>query len=107
MASMRSDGKAVDVELTSTVEKDSPVYVDGFHGIAMTDGSSGDTIAIEIALREHEIEVGAGITATKGDILYIDSSGDITNTDTDTPFMKVTVAKDANNIVWGILQPQS
>jgi hypothetical protein len=73
----------------------------------MADGSSGDTIAIEIALREHEIEVGAGITAAKGDILYIDTSGDITNDSGDTPFMKVTSAKDANNIVWGVLLAQS
>jgi hypothetical protein len=107
MASMRSDGKAVDVTLTSTIEKDSPAYVEGFHGIAMTNGSSGDTIALEIALREHEIEVGSSITATKGTILYIDSSGEITNTASDTPFMKVTLAKDDSNIVWGVLLPQS
>lgn len=102
-----SDGKAVNVTLTSTVAKGDPVVADGFFGIAMSAGSSGDDIALEIEQRVHEIEVGAGITAAKGDVLYIDEDGAVTNTDTDTPFMKVLVAKDSNNVVEGLLLPQA
>lgn len=103
---LRSDGKAVEVTLTAPTEKGVQVYLDGFFGITMQAGSSGEDVAIEIAQREHELEVGSGITAAKGDILYIDADGAITNDNTDVPFMKVTVAKDANNYVWGILLPQ-
>jgi hypothetical protein len=72
-------------------------------------GSSGDVVACEIAQREHEITVPAEVTGTLGAILYLDAStGALTNTDTSNiPFMKVTVAKDANNIVWGVLLPQA
>jgi hypothetical protein len=47
------------------------------------------------------------LTGAKGDIIYIDSAGDLSNDNTDKPFMKVTVAKDSNNYVWGVLLPQS
>lgn len=104
---LRSDGKAVDVTLTSTVSKGDVVLVDGFFGIAMQSGSSGDVVALEIAQREHEIEIPSELSADKGDILYLNSSGVITTTSSDTPFMKVTKAKDANNYVWGILLPQA
>lgn len=103
---LRSDGKAVDVELTETTAKGEVISIDGFFGITMAAGSSGDTVAIEIAQREHEISIPGELTANRGDILYLDSSGAITTTDSDKPFMKVTVAKDANNYVWGILLPQ-
>lgn len=101
-----SDGKAVEVVLTGTTEKGTPVLLDGFHGITMEDGTSGETVAIEIAQREHEIVVGASITAAKGDILYIQTNGTVNNTASGRAFMRVTVAKDANNVVWGILLPQ-
>jgi|SRR3972149_8456538 len=103
---LRGDGKAVDITLTEYKAKGSVVLVDGFFGITMAAGSSGDTVAIEIALREHEIAVPEGVTASKGDILYLSTAGVITNTTSDKPFMKVTVAKDSNNYVWGVLLPQ-
>lgn len=103
----RSDGKAVDVTVEKTVTKGDVVVAEGFAGIAMQDAVSGESIALEIATREHEITVGSGVTAAKGDVLYVDATGTITNTNTDTPFCKVTVAKDANNVVWAVLLPQS
>lgn len=107
MESLRSDGKAVDVLLTQLVEKGYPVYADGFFGIAMQSGSSGDTIAIEVAEREFEVTVVNGTVAAKGDILYIHADGTIDATSgAGKAFMKVTVAKDANDIVWGKLLPQ-
>jgi predicted RecA/RadA family phage recombinase len=105
---LRSDGKAVDVTLLSTVEKGSVVYLEGFFGITMASGSSGDTVAIEVAQREHEIAVPEGVTAAKGDVLYITNAGVITNTSAgNKAFLKVTQAKDSNNYVWGILLPQA
>lgn len=107
MSAKRSDGQAVDVVLTKTVTKDGYYVEDGFFGFAMQDGVSGETIALEIAQVENEIVIDQGVTALKGDVLYINVSGEVTNSNTDKPFMKVTVEKDANNVVWGILLPQA
>lgn len=107
---LRSDGKAVDVTVTATVVKGDVVSIEGFAGIAMASASSGEDVALEIATREHEITVGSGVTAAKGDVLFVTTaSGAITNTDDGNtkPFCKVTVAKDANDVVWAVLLPQS
>lgn len=110
---LRSDGKAVEVAVNATVTKGDLVRknvntTEDFFGIAMQDAVSGDTIAIEIAQREHEINVG-GVTAAKGAVLYLDAStGAITATSSgNKKFLKVTVAKDSNNYVWGVLLPQA
>lgn len=105
---LRTDGNAVDVVFTGGTpqEKGTPWVDDGFFGILMAAASSGDTVAMEIAQRVHELVVGSGITAAKGDILYISAARAITNTASDTPFMRVVKAKDANNVVWGLLLPQ-
>lgn len=107
---LRSDGKAVDVTVLGTVTKGDVVSADGFAGIALQDAVSGEEIAIEIATREHELTVGSSVTAAKGDILYVvTDTGVLSNTDDGTtkPFAKVTVAKDANNVCWAVLLPQS
>lgn len=105
---LRSDGKAVEVVVTKAYAKGDAVLAQGWHGIAMGSASSGETVAIEVATREHEINVG-GVAAAKGALLYLDAStGAITATSSgNRPFIKVTVAKDANNYVWGILLPQT
>lgn len=103
----RSDGKAVDVTATTTVTKGDAVRIDGFNGIAMQDAVSGETIALEIATREHEINIGAGVTGALGAVIYMTSAGALTNTvGSNTPFCKVTKAKDANNYVWAVLLGQ-
>ena len=104
----RSDGKAVDVTVTQTITKGDVVTADGFNGIALQDAVSGETIAIEIATREHEINIGGSVTGAKGAVIYITSAGVLTNTSAgNKPFCKVTVAKNANNYVWAVLLPQS
>ena len=105
---LRSDGKAVDVTVDATITKGDVVYKDGFAGIARQDAVSGETIALEIAQREHEINIGS-VAGAKGAILYITAAtGAITATagSGKAPFAKVTVAKDSNNVVWAVLLPQ-
>lgn len=113
---LRSDGKAVDVTLGSAfankpVTKGDLIVAEGWCGIAMHDGVKGDTIAIETTQREFVIPVGS-VAAAKGDVLYADLSSDgpveLTATATNnTPVIKVTKAKDANNYVWAKLLPQT
>lgn len=114
MARLVRDGKSVNVTLKATVTKGDDIVGpartnDGFFGFPFEDGVSGDSIAIDISQREYELEVPEGVTAAKGDVLYLDAStGAVTNTaESNIPFLKVTVAKDASDIVWGILLPQA
>lgn len=114
MDSLRSDGKAVEVVVNANVTKGDFVRkgvntTEEFFGMAMQDAVSGETIAIEVAQREHEIAIPGGVSAAKGAVLYYDAStGAITATSSgNKAFLKVTVAKDANNYVWGILLPQA
>lgn len=106
---LRSDGKAVDVVIPAgyaKVTKGDLILAEGWYGVAMNDGVKGDTIAIETTQREFVFTVGGSITAAKGDVLYLSNAGAITNTDTDTPVLKVTKAKDSNNVIWAKLLPQ-
>lgn len=105
--SLRSDGRAVDVVTVAAVTKGNPAVAQGWHGIAMRSVASGETVALEVAAREHEINVGA-VAAAKGAILYLTSAGVVTDVATgNRPFIKVTKAKNAANYVWGILLPQT
>jgi hypothetical protein len=110
----RSDGKAVDVSLLYTVAKNAVVYVEGWLGIAGDDGTSGGTIALQADNREYNFQVPAGLTVAKGDTVYItiatvtghypdDEAYTLTGTDNNWAFFKATRAKDANNIVSGVM----
>lgn len=103
-ATRRTDGKAIDVVVPSgmVVDAGDPVYIDGWHGIAMANGDEGDIIAIEVEPSVHEIELGSAVAAAKGAVLYIttDGTNDVNATNTNRLFGKVVKAKDANNIVW-------
>lgn len=101
----RSDGNSVDVVIGAAATHGEPAYAQGWHGVAQTDGVSGDTIALDL-IGEYELNVGA-LAAAKGDILYLTTAGALSVTTTDRPFAKVTVAKDANDIVWAKLLPQT
>jgi predicted RecA/RadA family phage recombinase len=102
MDNLVSDGNAVNVVLAQTVTKGQPVFADGFHGVAMTDGVSGDTIAIETSNREFEHEVAGALAVAKGDVLYITTDGTdvVSKTNTGRLFGVATTAKDSNNVIW-------
>lgn len=107
---MRQDGDAIDVlyNYSTPSAKGTPVFVDGFHGVLMADASSGDSVAIEIKQRVHEITVAGGVTGTKGTKLYITTAGVITNTVGSNRFFGTVVsAKDVNNVLWVLLAPQN
>lgn len=104
---LRSDGKAVDVVLSADATKGDLVVAQGWFGVAMNDGVTGDTIAIEVSQREFIFTVPGTVTAAKGDVLYVTSAGVITNTSTSNKAaLKVTKAKDSNDVIWAKLLPQ-
>jgi len=109
-----SDGKSVEVDLMYTVAKGAVAYVDGWLGIAAADGDSGDSINILADDREYTVKVPAGLSVAKGAIVYITVAtvtGHYPDDEAYTTsagaghlaFIKATAAKDANNIVKGIM----
>ena len=108
------DAKAVNVTLDAgDVVKGAVVVADGWVGIAGQDADSGESLALEL-VGEYQVEVPAGLSASKGQILYITAAtvtGHYPDDEayTTSPgagkvaFMKLTSDKDANNIVTGIL----
>jgi hypothetical protein len=109
-----SDGKAVNVDLLYTVAKGSVIYVDTWLGLAGESGDSGDSIALIADDREYQFLVPAGLTVTKGLIVYITVAtvtGHYPDDEAYTTsagagkwaFFKATADKDANNIVTGVM----
>jgi hypothetical protein len=114
LAYLESDGKAVNVDLLYTVAKGAVIYTEGWLGLAGSDGDSGDTIALVCDDREYQFEVPAGLSVSKGDIVYI-TVATVTGHYPDDEaygtsagagkiaFFKATADKDANNVVTGIM----
>jgi hypothetical protein len=78
-----------------------------FHGFAQTSQAAGQEVDLEIDPRAvHRFAVPGGLTANKGDILYIPAAGtgiaNLTATATGNfPAIMVTSTKDGNNIIEG------
>jgi hypothetical protein len=113
----RSDGKAVLVTAVSSFDKGTFVRKNrgvnvSWYGFACEDAESGDQLNLDISASEFELVIPADVDAAVGAILYIvKATGEITDDETtggedNVPFMKVTVEKDSNNVVWGIQLPQ-
>lgn len=110
MAGLRQHGGAVDVTANTDLEKDVPVYIAGFHGFTLDRAEEDEQVAIDTSESIWEFEVGASVTAALGATLYITTDGthevSATSGEGNVPFAKVTLAKDANNIVWAKQLPQ-
>lgn len=112
---LESDGKAVNVTLNAgNVEKGAVVVVEGWVGIAGEDALSGETLALICDDCEYQFLVPAGLTVAKGAIVYItvatitghypdDEAYTTTAGAGKVAFFKATAAKDANNMVTGIM----
>lgn len=95
-----SDGKAINVVAPKDVDKDDFMHVDGWNGIALETKSSGEYLAMEVSTeRLYYVTIPEGVTAEVGDILYSDSDGVLSTTDTDTPALKVVEEVDSNLVV--------
>lgn len=115
-----SDGKSVLVTVPekTTVEAQSLVLLDGFFGIAMEGvvTAAGETaeIALNIAQEEYETDqITAADAFNKGDLVYYKGSTKklttVAGVDPDANRLvgKVTVKKDASNVINFILLPQA
>lgn len=110
-----SDGKAVNVTLDAgDVVKGAVIVAEGWLGIAGEDADSGETLALIADNREYQFKVPAGLAVAKGAIVYVTIAtvtGHYPDDEAYTTsagagkiaFFKATAAKDANNIVTGIM----
>ncbi len=109
-----TDGESVTVDLLYTVTAKQVAVVEGWLGIVVEGGASGDMVALDIASKEYQMYVPAGLSVSKGDIIYIEVADVTGHTPDDTAygtssgagktaFMKATSDKDVNNVVTGIL----
>jgi len=114
VAYLESDGKSVNVDLGYAVVKGAVVYADGWLGLAGGDGASGDTVAVIVDDREYQFTVPAGLSVSKGEIVYItvptvtghypDDEAYTTSAGSNKiAFFRATADKDGNNIVTGIM----
>ncbi|RMH11471.1 MAG: hypothetical protein D6698_16355 [Gammaproteobacteria bacterium] len=112
-----SDGQSVTVSLLHMVAAKQVAFVDGWLGVTAAAGESGDQIALDIAQCERQFTVPAGLSVSKGDIVYITVADVTGHTPNDTAystsagagkiaFFKATSNKDTtNNVVTGIVLP--
>ena len=116
-AFFESDGKATNVALLYTVNKGAVIVAEAWVGLVGEDGLYGETIALICDDREYQFRVPAGLTVTKGLIVYItvatvtghypdDEAYTTTAGAGKVALFKATSAKDANNIVTGTMLAQ-
>ncbi len=109
-----SDGLAVNTLATYTVAKGSLVYIESWLGIAGADADSGESVAVIVDDREYQFSVPAGLSVAKGATVYITVATVTGHYPDDEAYttsagagkialFKATAAKDANNIVTGIM----
>lgn len=109
-----SDGKAVNCLATSTVAKGALVVIESWLGIAGGDAASGESVAVIADDREYQFVVPAGLAVAKGAIVYITVATITGHYPDDEAYttsagagkvalFKATAAKNANNIVTGIM----
>lgn len=112
-----SDGQGVQVDLTYTVVAQQLAVVEGWTGVTVEAGDSGDTIALDVAMVERQWEVPTALAVAKGDIVYLEVADLTGHTPDDTAYsktagagkialFKATSAQDGNDVVTGIFLGQ-
>lgn len=102
-----SDGKGIAVDLLYTVEAGKVAYADGWLGIIVESGNSGDRRGMTVDEREYQWIVPDALTVVKGAVVYVDVT-DLTGHIPDStayytatganrvPLFKATAAKDTS-----------
>ena len=110
-----SDGKSVKVTVpaSTTIEAGKFYLLDGFLGCAMESVTTGAGETAEVVLNIEQVEYETDQINTeedfaKGTQIYWDATNKrFTETATNNRLAgRVTVGKDANNVIWFILGPQ-
>lgn len=110
MARFVAHGKSVQVTAPAAVSQGDFVLAGGFFGLAVNSAAAGQEVVLNIEPGEYET---SQITTTDafnvGDPVYWDSTTKLLTTQAGTGNRmvgRVTLAKDANNVIWFLLGPQ-
>jgi predicted RecA/RadA family phage recombinase len=103
-----SDGKSVRVTATGDVEANKLYYIDGFLGFAMRNAKATEKTILNIESAEFETDqiVKTDAMAVGSDVYWDVTQSKLTNVPTAIHAGKVTVAKDANSVIWFKLNSQ-
>lgn len=117
-----SDGKSVRVTVpeNTVIEQGKFYLLDGFFGMAIQSVTTGAgqmaEVVLDIEQAEYETsQINAADAFNKGDKVFYDATAKVltTNANPDVsgnpqnrPVGRVTLAKDANNVIWFELGPQ-
>lgn len=111
----KTDGNAVDFELSYTITGEKPILVNGIPGFPSAAGVSGDVRSLATDGAVYRVNIGASLTPSIGDILYVTKASvtaheipaaayTLTADGASTAaFLRVLSEKDANNWVDGKL----
>lgn len=113
---LESDGKSVTLTATADVIAKRLAIINGWVGVATRTVESGDMVSLDISTREYQLQVPAAFNPAVGAIIWInpaditghnidDTSYTTTAADGLIALMKVTQAKNASNVLTGILFP--
>ncbi len=115
-APFNSDGQSVTLTITATVITSQVAVIDGWLGVTNGSGESGALIALDIGLVGRQLIVPSGFSPAVGDIIYVTIATITGHTPDDAAYTntagagkialgKVTVAKDANDVLEYITLP--
>ncbi|MBY9081003.1 DUF2190 family protein [Paenibacillus sp. HN-1] len=110
-----SDGKSVNVTVpaSTAVVAETFVLLDGFFGVAKQSVTTGvgETASVILDIEQAEFETDqistSQVFAVGTAVYWNATTSKFTETATDNRLVgRVTVAKDANNVIWFLLGPQ-
>lgn len=104
-------GKSVKVTAAADVNQGDFVLAGGFFGLAVNSATAGQDVVLNIEQGEYETsQITAGDAFNVGDPVYWDDANKLLTTQDGSGANRlvgrVTVAKDANNVIWFLLGPQ-
>lgn len=111
-----SDGQSVQLTLSYTVAAKQVAVISGWLGVTAAAGESGDMVALSLQQCERQFTIPSGLDPAVGTVIYVEVADLTGHTPDDTAysttagagkvaFFKTTSAKDANNVVTGIVLP--
>lgn len=97
--------QAVTVTVDADVEKGQAWTANGFVGVIKADGESGEDVPLDVSSRTWQMNIGS-LTLSKGDLIYVDSSGNLTDDSGETKFGRLVTDKDSNDVADILVLPQ-
>ncbi|WP_067936388.1 DUF2190 family protein [Alicyclobacillus kakegawensis] len=111
MGRLVAEGKSVKVTAAAAVTQGDFVLEGGFFGLAVNSADANGEVVLNIEPGEYETsQINTADAFNAGDAVYFDATNKVLTTadggGANRLVGRVTVAKDANNVIWFLLGPQ-